>query len=242
MGPVFAIAQAVMADAIRRKILWVVFLFSALLAFAVPSLPSYGGDVVAAVYREVSIALMFTATLVAGLAMAVTRIPNEVERRTVFNVLARDIKRWHYILGTWLGMFAVTGAVLLAFVVVSIGTGYLSYRLFMPILFEAGFAVWFEAGVVMALAVLVSTRFSPATSVVAALAFLFVGHSVNTLLFPAGNAPAWLPSLEIFNLVNPVAHGNGVTAVYAVAMLVAFVGWVALLLLGASASFARRDL
>lgn len=243
MRPLYAIAQAVVADAIRRKVVWVVLIFAALLAFAVPSLPSYGQGVVSSVFREVTIALMYVTSLVVAVAFGTTRIPAEVERRTVFTVLSKDVRRWHYVAGTWAGMFVVTGVVLLAFTVVALATGLVVYKEFMPVLLLGALAVWFEMGVIMALAVLVSSWYNPITAVVAALAFLFIGHTIPGLVAPPGtDAPWWLPSLQIFDVVNPVAHGSGYGLLYGVSMFAAFVAWVALLLVGASALFARRDL
>ena len=244
MNALLTIARSVLADAGRRKVVWVVLVFSAVLAFAVPSLPSYGQGVVGAVFREVTLSLMFAAAVVVALALSATRIPGELERRTVFCLLARDVRRWHYVVGTWLGMFAVIGAVLLAFTIVSILVGYLTYSEIMLQLFAGSFAIWLEMGALMALAVLMSTRFGVMTSIVGALAFLFIGHSINGLVAPGGGAGPvwWLPSLEIFNVISPVAHGGGYGLVYASAMVVAFVAWSAALLAGASASFGGRDL
>jgi ABC-type transport system involved in multi-copper enzyme maturation permease subunit len=242
MPQMLAIAQAVVADAIRRKVTWVVLVFAALLAFAVPSLPSYGQGVVDAVYREVTIALMYAAAMVVAVALAATRVPAEIERRTVFTILARDVRRWQYLVGSWLGMFIVTGFVLLAFTLVAIATGAFVYSKLMPVLFLGALSVWFETGVVVALALLVSTRFGAITAVVAALAFLFIGHSLPGLLAPLVGQAWWLPSLEVFNVINPVAHGDGFGAAYAGSMTVVFVAWIAALLSAASLLFASRDL
>lgn len=234
-----ALSQAVLADAGRRKVVWVVLVFAALLAVAVPALPSYGNEILSQVYREVTVALMYTAAMVVGIALSATRIPAEVERRTVFNVLSRDVRRWEYVVGTWTGMLVVVGLVVAAFSVVAIGVGFLVYKQVMLVLLEAGVAIWFETGVVMALVVLVSTKMSPATAVVAALAFLFIGHSLPGLFT---DAPWWLPSLEPFNVINQVAHGSGVPLTFGFAMVGAFGAWVGLLLTGASSLFAGRDL
>lgn len=243
MRPVLVIATAVALDAVRRKVVWVVLLFAVLLSFAVPALPSYGVGVVDAVFREVSIALMYVAALVVSLALAALRIPAEVERRTVFNVLSRDVARWKYVFGTWSGMFLIVGVAIAAFCCVAAGIGLAVYREWMPILFTAGFAVWLEMGVLMAVTVLASTRFGAVTSIVVALAFAFIGHAVTGLVAQRfGESPWWVPSLDVFNVINPVAHGSGYSLVYAVGMLVVFVGWVGLLLLGASSLFSLRDL
>ena len=244
MDKMLAIASSVVADAIRRKVVWVVLLFAVILSLAIPSLPSYGVGVVGAVFREVAIALMFAAAFVVALALSATRIPAEVDRRTVFNVLARDVRRWQYVVGSWLGMFAVVGLSLLAFTIVAIIVGRVAYGGLMFVLFEAMLAVWLEMGVVMAFTVMMSTRFGVVTAVVGALAFAFVGHSVGLLVATGaeGRAPWYVPSLDVFNVVNPVAHGAGYNPAYAGAMLVAFAAWAALLLLAGAALFERRDL
>lgn len=241
---VYAISKAVVADAIRRKVLWIVVVFSAVLAMAIPALPSYGVGVASAVFREVSIALMYAATLVTALALAATRIPLEVDRRTVFNVISRDVRRWQYVFATWLGMFVVLGVVVLAFSVTTIAIGAFTYHAVMWQLLQASLAVWFEVGVIMAFAVMLSCSFGPVTAAVGALAFAFVGHSFVSLLdLPESAAPPWyIPNLEVFNVINPVAHGSGYGIVYGSGMTLAFVAWVALLMLGAAALFARRDL
>ncbi len=104
--------SSVVADAIRRKVVWVVLVFAVFLGLSIPALPSYGVGVAASVFREVAIALTYIAAIVVALALSATRIPVEVERRTVFNVISRDVRRWQYVAGSWLGMFVVLGGVI----------------------------------------------------------------------------------------------------------------------------------
>lgn len=246
MNRVLAIASAVLADAIRRKVVWVVGIFAALMALVIPSLPSYGAGVVTAIFREVSIALMYTASLVVAVTLAATRIPAEVERRTVFNILARDVRRWQYVFGTWLGMFGVVGAVIAGFTVICCVVAFAVYRDPMFVLLQASVAVWFEMGVIVAFTVFMSTRMGTVTSVVGAGAFAFVGHSVSGLVLgPAEFVrvnPWWLPSLDTFDVINQVSHGGGYGLGYAASMTVVFCAWVALLMVLASAVFEGRDL
>jgi hypothetical protein len=79
---------------------------------------------------------------------------------------------------------------------------------------------------------------------VGALAFVFVGHTRDSVL--GETAPAWAravyPSLDTLNVVNPVAHGGGVSIAYIGSMLAVCVGMSALLLLLGSLAFGRRDL
>lgn len=238
-----AIAGAVFADAVRRRVVLSVLFFAGVLVFAIPALPSYGLGVIGAVYKEFGLALVFAASLVLTLALAANRIPGEVERRTLYNVVAKPVSRWEYLVGTWLGIVAVMGAVIAAFVLVLQGFGALRYGVPLWQVWEGGLAIWCEMGVVAALAVAVSSVAGPVVVVVAALTFEFIGHSRDSLLGQGTDlARALYPSLDAFNIVNPVAHGTGVGAAYLASMLAAFVGWSAVLLLAGSLAFARRDL
>ena len=104
--------------------------------------------------------------------------------------------------------------------------------------------MWLEIGVIMAFAVMLSCAFGAITAVVGALAFTFIGHAVISLLnLPEGaRAPWYVPSLDVFNVINPVALGTGYGPMYALSMVIAFCAWVVLLLFGASLLFGRRDL
>jgi ABC-type transport system involved in multi-copper enzyme maturation permease subunit len=238
-----AIAGAVFLDAVKRRVVYAVLFFAAVLAFSAPSLPSYGAGVDVGVYREVALSLTFAASLVLALALSVNRIPSEVERRTVYNVVARPVSRWEYVAGTWLGITAVMGVVIAAFTAIDQMVGLARYGQPMWQLWQGALAIWFETGVLTAFAVAMSAMSGAVVVTVATLTFAFIGHSRQPVLasFPA--FPGWLyPSLDGFNVINPVAHGSGIGLPYVGLMALVFAGWVAALLAVGSLAFARRDL
>jgi ABC-type transport system involved in multi-copper enzyme maturation permease subunit len=238
-----SIAGAVFLDAIKRKIVYAVGFFAAVLAFSAPSLPSYGVGVDVGVYREVALALTFAAALVLSLALAANRIPSEVERRTVYNVVAKPVGRWEYVVGTWAGITAVMGAVIAAFTVIDQLVGLARYAQPMWQLWEGALAIWLEIGVLTAFAVAISAVSGAVVVTVATLTFAFIGHSRQPVLNAWPWFPGWLyPSMDTFNVINPVAHGSGYGVLYALLMLAVFVGWVVALLVLGSLGFARRDL
>ncbi|PKQ29105.1 MAG: hypothetical protein CVT60_07065 [Actinobacteria bacterium HGW-Actinobacteria-10] len=238
---VLTIAGAVFTDAIRRKVVWVVVLFAGILAIAIPSLPSYGAGVVESVFREVSLSLMYVSLIVVTLALAANRLPSEVERRTVYNVLSRGVRRWEYVVGTWLGIVLTSGVAAFAFCLAAIAVGWVAYGEPMWMLLQGTFAIWLESGVVAALCMAVAAWTGPVIVTVAAIVFLFVAHARAGVLTP--DSPLWsfYPSLDSFNIIAPVAHGAGVSPAYAGLMLVVFAGWASVLLLVGSYIFARRD-
>ena len=241
---ILALSGAVFADAIRRRVVVAVVFFAALLVLAIPSLPSYGLGIIQGVYREVALALTFVGALVLTLALAANRVPAEIERRTIYNVAARPVGRWEYLVGTWLGVLLVMAAVIASFTVVEQALGLLRYGDPMWRLWEGALAIWMEMGVIAALCVAVSALTGPVVVVVAALTFLFIGHSRDAVLGEgaSGLGTVLYPSLDTFNVINSVALGSGITLAYLIAMLVLFVAYVTLFMAIGSFMFAGRDL
>jgi len=241
IGP---IAFGVVADSLRRKVVYIVLVFAGILALAIPSLPDYGLGVESAVFREVALALAYVTALVLTVSLSANRVPGEVERRTVYNVLAKGVSRWEYLVGTWLGVFMVVGAALAAFTVIEQVVGVITYGDAMWRLWQGALAVWLEMGVVAAFAVAVSAVAGPVVVAAATLAMLFVGHARSTLVGGEGALALkpFYPSLDAFNIVNPVAHGTGVPVLYLLSMIVVFAGFTGAALIAGSAVFSRRDL
>lgn len=241
---IWPLAAGVIADSLRRKIVYVVLVFAALMVLAIPALPDYGLGVEDAVFREVALALAYVTALVVTLSLAANRVPSEVDRRTVYNVIAKNVSRWEYLVGTWVGILGVVGGALIAFTLIEQVVAYVTYTDPMWQLWEGALAIWLEMGVLAAFAVAVSAITGPVVVVTAALTMLFAGHARSTLLGGEGalELQPFYPSLDAFNVVNPVAHGSGIPPLYLLSMLVVFCGLaVAFLLLGVLL-FSRRDL
>ncbi|MHB1341764.1 MAG: hypothetical protein ACYC77_06625 [Coriobacteriia bacterium] len=244
MSRVLAIARAVFLDSIRRRVLLVVLVFAAIMVALIPALPDYGLGVEAAVYGEISLAVTFATALVVVIGLAVTRIPSEVDRRTLYSVLARPVARWEYLAGTWLGTFMTAAMLVAAFTVIDQLVALRTYGEPMWLLWLGAAGILLELGVIAAFAHAVSTAVSPITTIVASIAFIFLGHSRATLLGEEGALAlrAFYPSLDAFNVVAPVTHGSGVPPVYLLSMIVVFVGFVGLLLLIGTLLFRGRDI
>lgn len=244
MRRIWTIALGVVADTLRRRIVYVVLMFAAVLVFAIPSLPDYGLGVQAAVFKEVALALAYATALVVTLSLAANRIPSEVERRTVYNVLSKPVSRWEYLIGTWLGIFLVAAGALAAFTVVELIVGALTYGQAMWVLWEGALGIWLEMGVLAAVAVAVSSVLGPVVVVTATVAVMFIGHARSTLAGGEGALALkpFYPSLDAFNIINPVAHGSGVPPLYLASMIVVFVGLSCIALIVGGSLFARRDL
>lgn len=240
---VLAIAGAAVADAVRRKVFYVLILFALAMVIVIPTLPSYGVGVVKEVYREVALALEFVVSFVLAIALSANRIPGDVERRTIYNVLSKKVERREYVLGAWLGIAAALAAALVCFTVIAQVVGFAVYRDVMWRLWQGSFAIWLEMGVLAAFSIAFSAFSGPVAAATASIAFVFVGHSRDALVGSPGSLAYRLyPSLDAFNVINPVAHGTGISPAYAASMIAVFVGYAGIMLLIAVLAFSRKDL
>jgi len=239
---VLAITQAVVVDALHRKLIYVIGLFAMLMATAIPFLPSYGQGIVEAVFREVALALIYVFAMVVSIALAATRLPAEAERRTLYPLLSRGVGRGEYVLGTWLGIVAVVAATLIALAAVTVLIGWFNYQEMMLVLFSGVFAIWLEAGVLIAFCVLVSTMAGPVVASVATLAFLFAAHVRSVIAEPGTILWTLYPALDTFNVIAPVAHGTGYGLTYGLTMLFYWGVYTTILLALSTVAFGRRDL
>lgn len=120
------------------------------------------------------------AMLVLGLMLVLTRgaetISREVERKTVRVMLARPIQRWHFVVGSYLGMVMVLALLVLTLLLVL-------HLALLPIgarfswtLVGASWGVFLELVMVAAVALLASNLSSPVLATMLALLVLIAGH------------------------------------------------------------------
>jgi ABC-type transport system involved in multi-copper enzyme maturation permease subunit len=143
----------------------------------------------------------------------------EVEKRTIYLLLARPVRRIEFILGKYLGMMLVLGVSLIlmtaGFYLVLLLTGVKpDPRLLLAVLMTG-----FELAILTAVAILFSTFVTPIASAVFTFLIYFIGHSTHLLKQLAAMSPAVavkflglflyyvLPNLSNFNIRGDVVHG-----------------------------------
>jgi ABC-type transport system involved in multi-copper enzyme maturation permease subunit len=207
--------------------------------------------------RRLTIDLGLTAISLFGLLIVLlvgtSLVAKEIERRTIFNLLARPISRPAYLMGKWLGLsgalWVVAGSLGLALCAILAvrGDGAMG-----PVVLEAAYLAGLELTVVTALAILFSALSTPVPSALYTLGFYAVGQWSWDLRDFARQFPAALgtmlevvanlvPNLPVFNMRALAAHGEPTTLYHlALATLYALVYSGCVLAL-ASAAFESRD-
>ena len=261
-----AIAINVFRESVRDKVLYNLVLFAILLIGASLLI----GELTAGQDVKIIKDLGLSATSLFGLFIAVFigigLVSKEVERRSIYSLLAKPIHRWQLVVGKYVGL-ALTLAVNVAVMAVAqyAVLAYLRWGVSAdvirawdappldPKLLVAIGLILVELMLVTAIAVFFSTFSTPLLSAALTFGVFLVGHFSSDLrnFQDAVDSPAaarlarglyWvLPNLAQFDVKADVVHGQAVPAGYAL-MSVAYAAlYIAMLLVLAVYVFSRRD-
>ncbi len=241
-------------EAIRDRILYslLVFALAMIGVSLVLSTLSVGGEV--KIIKDLGLAAIGLVGTLIAVFIGVGLVHKEIERRTLYAIITKPIRRAEFVLGKFLGL-----ALTLAVNVIIMGAGLLALasameaRLAWELLLPIGLA-FLKLMVVTAIALLFSTFSTPTLSAICTLALVAVGGLAADLkLFAATFGEPFLqtvvavvylilPNLAVLNIGDVVVHGRPVSAISAGLAVAYGLAYVAALLTGAVWIFQNRDL
>lgn len=256
MTRIFAVAEVVIRELIRRKDFYVLFVLTSAITLLMGSITFFNeGDIIRYV-KEVCLLLIWLATLVIAVTTAGRQLPAEKESRTIFPLLAKPISRTEVLLGKFVGCWAAVGIALLVFYlffgIISVAR---EHELSLINYGQALWLHWLVLGIVVAGTLLGSLILTPAANMsilmLAFIAIWTVGEYLHQLAVKMGGLSGWIayfvyfiiPHVEIFDTRTRVIHGwdpvgwgaMGLATVYATVFM-------AFLLTAASVLFRRKPL
>jgi ABC-type transport system involved in multi-copper enzyme maturation permease subunit len=249
---ILPIALNTFREAVRDRVLYLILAFAVvmILASSILSLITVGSE--AKIIQDFGLAMIALFGTAAALFIGIGLVFKEIERRTVYALLAKPIRRSQFLLGKYLGL-CLTLTVNLV-VMSAAFFGLLALR-GIPFghLWIAIWLTYFELLLVTAIAVLFSSFSSPVLSALFASTFYVVGHlswSLKLLedLLDSPSARAGvrlvylvLPNLEHFNVRADLVHGVAVSWSRIGFATLYGLAYTTLVLLLATAIFERRD-
>lgn len=253
MWCIAVIAYNTFRETLRDKILYNLLFFALLLI---------GGSVVlgdltiaeqSKIVTDMGLAAINLVGVIIAIFVGIGLVSKEIERRTVYTIVARPISRWQFILGKYAGLALTLGVNMLIMCAVFLGTLWMDQVPIHGALFQAVALVFVELLLVTALALFFSTFSSATLSAIMTLAFYVIGHLTADLKGLAAksqseslkgvlNALYYVcPNLEALNIKGQAAMGGAVAWTYqALASLYGLL-YAALLLVAACMVFQRRD-
>ena len=266
MAVIPQIAFQVFRESVRDKVLYNLVLFAVLLIVASLLIGQLTAGQDVKIIKDLGLA----ATQVFGLFIAVFigigLVSKEVERRSIYSLLAKPVRRHELILGKYAGL-VLTLAVNIAVMAVALFAvlGYMSWveseefrqsweaSATDPAILRAFFLIFAQLMLVTAIALFFSTFSSPILSAVLTLGLFVVGHfnadlrnfenvvDSRAAVYLARAAYYVVPNLEPFDVRAEVVHAQPVSIGYMALTTGYAVTYIAALLLAAMFIFSRRD-
>jgi len=259
VNKIFAIALNTYKEAVRNKVFYLILLFALILLGVSLILASLALGQDDRIIKHIGLMAINIFGLMLSMFVGVNVVYEELDKRTIYTIIASGVTRTQFILGKFLGLFitVTTNIVIMG--------GLLCLLLWIwkdanpsPSLIMAIFLMLFEMMIVTALVVLFSSFSTPVLSAVLTFMCWIIGRMSEDLwewsirLIDQGAKGVayllrglyfFLPNLAIYNVQNQVVHHEDIGSLgYAIFIYpLAGIVYTALLLWIATVSFSGRD-
>ena len=253
MGAIGVIALNTFRESLRDKILYNLVLFAGLLIGFSVFLADLSITEHHKIIADMGLAAINLIGVVIAIFVGISLVNKEIERRTIYTIMARPISRPLFIMGKYFGLVLtlfVNMSIMLAVFVVTLGLYHVPIS---PALFQASQLIFVEVLVITAVALFFSTFSSSTLSAILTIGIYVIGHltaELRAVAAKSGSAAISVvaealyylcPNLEMLNIKGQAAVGIFVTSEYL--MLASLYGMVyaAVLISGGCLIFQRRD-
>lgn len=113
MEKVFAITLTTYRELVRSKVLYAVFFFVAALILAASAFGSVTIGDQLLVIKDFGLFSISLCSIAFSTIAGATLLKKELERKTIYNILAKPVERWQFVLGKFLGITLTIGLTML---------------------------------------------------------------------------------------------------------------------------------
>lgn len=182
-GRVWAIAHNVFRETIRDKILYLILLYAAIMAGAVLLIPQISNGAEVTIVLNLGLAGIEVLGLIVAVFVGTNLVNKEIEKRTVYVLVAKPISRAELIVGKHLGLTALLSLLLTVMMGIDFGLS----ALLQPNLPFASLAIavafiFLELSLVVGAAILFGTITSSILATLLTFALYLMGHLSRVLL------------------------------------------------------------
>ncbi len=249
------IAATTARDGVRQPIFLILVGLSVVLIWLSLDFTLFGlGEVELNMMRETGLSTMRLLGLVLAIFLGLGGFCEEIERRRLFTVLSKPVRRADVIIGRYLGVLAVVGAALVIDLIVLLGCLWWKEGSLDPLILVGTLYALVEGAVLLAVAHFLAVFAPFLPGAVACLGVFSVGHLSNWLVGVtqhedtpilayalARTVMAVFPNLQHFDVLPAVSQGHGVSGTYVFLTLLYAVGYIAVTLGLAIVLFERRE-
>jgi Cu-processing system permease protein len=244
-------------EAVRDRVLYNLVFFALLMMAAAVLV----GQISIEIEQTVIVSLGLSAISLIGLLIAiflgVALVSKEMDKRTLYALLAKPVRRWEFLLGKFAGLVLTlavnTAAMALGLLLVMLYVKHSLQRSDVAVLVAVYF-ILLKLALVVALALLFSCFTTPLLAILFTVGLYILGLYVQELrnmpvevLSPAMTAfTKWLsyllPNFENYNVMALAAHGRAVPGILIQQDTLYTLVYCTIVLMAAAAVFSRRNL
>ena len=217
---IFHIASNTFREAVRDRVLYNLIAFAVLISAAAIFVGQISIDIERLVVVNLGLSAVSLFGVVIAILIGIGLVSKEIEKRTLYTVLSRPVRRWEFIVGKFLGL-AGTLVVNTFFMAIGVFGALLcvAHRFSRPDawILVALYFIILEFLIVCALSLLFSSFSSPLLSAVFAFSLFLIGSFADDLRgfarlthgathFVAIGAAYLVPNFSTLNVISAVAH------------------------------------
>lgn len=222
IGRLSAITFNTFREAVRDRVLYNLIIFVLLLVATAPLFGQISIGVEKLILVNVGLSAISIFGIIIAIFIGIGLVSKEIEKKTLYTILSRPVRRWEFIAGKYLGLLmtlVVNAAFMavgfyLALLIVSRGLGREDAGLLVAIYF-----IILEFFIVTAITLLFSSFSTPIFAAIFAFAIFVIGTFAEDLRNFAGLAHGltkWLemaaaylvPNFAALNVISQVAHAD----------------------------------
>jgi ABC-type transport system involved in multi-copper enzyme maturation permease subunit len=257
MRNVPTVAANTFREAVRDRVLYNLVFFALLMMGAAILV----GQISIGIEQDVIVSLGLTAISVIGILIAVflgvALVSKEMDKRTLYALLAKPVKRWEFLLGKFFGLvmtLTVNTAAMAAGLYVALWTVKHPLLKSDAYILVAVYLILLKLALIVALALLFSCFTTQFLAILFTVGMYVAGlfaadlrtvHEVgiNPGAFQLMRGISYvLPNFQNFDVMGPVVHGRGVPSLIVWHATLYAILYIAMVLVGAAVVFSRRNL
>ncbi len=253
MWPVIVIASNTFRENLRDKILYNLLLFAGLLMGASMLLADLTILEHYKIMTDMGLAAINLVGVVIAVFVGIGLVSKEIERRTIYTIVARPISRAQFVVGKYLGLVTTLAVNVLVMLSVFLLTLWGYQAPVHWVLVQAVQLIMVELMLITAIALFFSTFSSATLSAIFTIGLYIIGHLTTDLrglaqkshseaVKAVANGVYYLcPNLDMLNMKGQAAMGIAIPLTYQALATAYGLLYAGMLIVGACLIFQRRD-
>ena len=256
MGRIVTIALGAFKESVRERVLYNLIVFALLMIGAAVLLGSISVGVENIILVNLGLSAISVFGLLIAIFIGIGLVSKEIERRTLYNILSKPVSRVEFILGKYAGLLltlSVNTAIMTAGFFAALAIQKKGLVLHDFSLLVAVYFILLQLAIVVAVAIFFSCVSTTILSAVFTFCLFVIGNFSNDIRWfgQESGSPFLekittalyyaLPNFGDFNVIDQVAHGVRIPALFITANTCYALLYIAVLLSGAVLIFEERE-